>query len=454
MHSKKQTLKPTIGLFTAVTIIVGTIIGSGVFVKPSSVLEYAGTSNMALWAWVIGGVLTLASGLTIAEVGAQITRTGGLYAYIKDIYGAFWGFLTGYTLTVLYGPAIIVSLILFLGILTTNFFALSQFWVIPIGVGIFIFLLTMNVIGTYYANTVQNLTTLAKLIPIFAIVVFGLIFGQSGVFGQDVTQLIMNENGTVNFGRAILATLFAYDGWIMLTTMSGEMKNPQKHLPLAMLIGILIVTCVYVLINIAVFKILPASEVLQFGNGVSAEAATVLFGDIGAKIVNIGLIVSIIGTLNGKVMTFPRIPFAMAQDGLLPGSKWVQYVSHRLETPIGAHAVMTVLTLLILSLNLLFPTVFDADYLSEITIFIIYLFYMAAFIGLFILRYKNRGQTRAFSVPLYPFLPILALCGGLFIVVNTVISDFLGAGIAVAGLLIGIPLYELTIRKKQRTYSK
>lgn len=448
MQSEKQTLKPTIGLFTAVTIIVGTIIGSGVFVKPSSVLEYAGTSNMALWAWVIGGVLTLASGLTIAEVGAQITRTGGLYAYIKDIYGSFWGFLTGYTLTVLYGPAIIVSLILFLGILTTNFFGLSQFWVMPIGVGIFLFLLTMNVLGTYYANAVQNLTTLAKLIPIFAIVVFGLIFGQSGIFGQDVTRLIMNENGTVNFGRAVLATLFAYDGWIMLTTISGEMKNPQKHLPLAMLIGILTVTFVYVLINIAVFKILPAPEVLKFGNEVSAEAATVLFGNIGAKIVNIGLIISIIGTLNGKVMTFPRIPFAMAQDGLLPGSQWVQYVSRRLATPIGAHAVMTVLTLLILALNLLFPTIFDADYLSEITIFIIYLFYIAAFIGLFILRRKNKGKPRAFSVPFYPVLPILALCGGLFIVVNTLVSDFLGAGIAVVGLLIGVPLYKVTIRKK------
>lgn len=162
MHSEKHTLKPTIGLFTAVTIIVGTIIGSGVFVKPSSVLAYAGTSNMALWAWIIGGVLTLASGLTIAEVGAQITRTGGLYAYIKDIYGSFWGFLTGYTLTVLYGPAIIVSLILFLGILITNFFVLSQFWIIPIGAGIFLFLLVTNMIGTYYANAVQNMTTLAS----------------------------------------------------------------------------------------------------------------------------------------------------------------------------------------------------------------------------------------------------------------------------------------------------
>ncbi|MCO4329083.1 APC family permease [Staphylococcus hyicus] len=450
MHSEKHTLKPTIGLFTAVTIIVGTIIGSGVFVKPSSVLAYAGTSNMALWAWIIGGVLTLASGLTIAEVGAQITRTGGLYAYIKDIYGSFWGFLTGYTLTVLYGPAIIVSLILFLGILITNFFVLSQIWIIPIGAGIFLFLLVTNMIGTYYANAVQNVTTLAKLIPIIAIVTFGLIYGQSGIFGQNVTELILNKDGTVNFGRAVLATLFAYDGWILLTTMSGEMKNPQKHLPLAMFIGILTVTLVYVLINVAIFKILPAADILNFGNNVSAEAAMVLFGGIGAKIVNIGLIVSIIGTLNGKVMTFPRIPFAMAQDGLLPGSKGIKYISPRFETPIGAHAVMSILTFIILTLSIIFPSVFDADYLSEITIFIIYFFYMAAFIGLFILRRQNKGKPRAFSVPFYPVLPILALFGGLFIIINTLISDPLGAGIAVMGLLMGIPLYWYTVRNKMK----
>lgn len=448
MQSEKQKLKPTIGLFTAVTIIVGTIIGSGVFVKPSSVLEYAGTSNMALWAWLIGGILTLASGLTIAEVGAQITRTGGLYAYMKDIYGSFWGFLTGYTLTVLYGPAIIVSLILFLGILITNFFGLSAFLTIPIGAGIFLFLLIVNIIGTYYANGIQNITTLAKLIPIFAIVIFGLIFGGEGVFGHDVTEVILNNDGTVNFGRAVLATLFAYDGWIMLTTMSGEMKRPQKDLPLAMLIGILIVSFVYIMINVAIFKILPASEVYLLGNSVSVEAATIVFGSVGAKIVNIGLIVSIIGTLNGKLMTFPRIPFAMAQDDLLPGSKYVQYISKKFETPIGAHLVMMVLTLIILVLSILFPTVFDADYLSEITIFIIYFFYIASFVGLFILRRKNHGKPRSYSVPFYPVLPILAMLGGLFIIVNTLISDPLGSAIAIIGLLIGIPIYLIKVKRK------
>lgn len=113
-NNQEQSLQKSIGLMTAITIVIGTIIGSGVFVKPAVVLTHAGTSNLAILAWVVGGVLTLAAGLTIAEVGAQIPKTGGLYAYIRDIYGPFWGFLTGWVQTIIYGPAIIVSLVLFL----------------------------------------------------------------------------------------------------------------------------------------------------------------------------------------------------------------------------------------------------------------------------------------------------------------------------------------------------
>ncbi|WP_392450066.1 APC family permease [Staphylococcus massiliensis] len=446
-------MKPSIGLFSAIMIIVGTIIGSGVFVKPATVLSYAGTSNLAILAWVIGGLITLASGLTIAELGSQITRTGGLYAYIKDIYGPFWGFLTGYALTVLYGPAIIVSLILFLGILISNFFNLGSFFIVPIGSAIFLFLLIVNIIGTKYANQVQNLTTFAKLIPILAIVVFGLIFGDSQIFGEDATKIIENKDGTINFSRAVLACLFAYDGWILLTTMSGEMKKPQRDLPVAMFAGLMITTACYLLINIAVFHIFPASTILEHGNNVSAEAAKVLFGDIGGKIVNIGLIVSIIGTLNGKVMTFPRIPFAMANDRLLPASNQVKYISDRFETPVGAHITMTILTIIILVLCMLFPNIFDADFLSEITIFIIYFFYIAAFVGVFIMRKKNKGQKRAYSVPFYPILPILAILGGLFIIVNTLVSDLLGAVLALIGLAIGAPIYYFLLKSNQRKRS-
>ncbi|UTH13654.1 amino acid permease [Macrococcus equipercicus] len=436
----KQGLQQTIGFWTAITIVIGTIIGSGVFVKPSVVLNHAGTSTMAIWAWIVGGILTLAAGLTIAEVGAQIPKTGGLYAYIRDIYGRFFGFLTGWVQTVIYGPAIIASLTLFFGILVSNFFNLSQSAGVWLGIIALTFLVLLNIMGTSLGGAMQNITTIAKLIPVVAIIIFGLLWGKATIFNQDVTSLIV-EKDQINFGRAVLATLFAYDGWIMLTNLTGEMKNAKRNLPLAMLVGLSVVTLAYVFINIAVFHVIPAETLVGLGNTSSAEAAKVLFGDLGSKFVNIGVIISIFGCLNGKIMTFPRVPFAMADDKLLPFSGPIGYVSKKTKTPVGALVIVYILGLILVLLTLAVPSVVNADYLSEICIFVIYVFYIMAFVGLFLLRKRHQGMARSYSVPLYPIVPIVAIVGGLFIIISTLQSDFLGALYSIIIVLIGIPFY-------------
>ncbi|TDM11987.1 APC family permease [Macrococcus lamae] len=444
----EKKLQQTIGFWTAITIVIGTIIGSGVFVKPSVVLNHAGSSNMAIWAWVVGGILTLAAGLTIAEVGAQIPKTGGLYAYIRDIYGSFWGFLTGWVQTVIYGPAIIASLTLFFGILISNFFNLNQSTGVWIGIAALTFLVLLNIVGTSLGGAMQNITTIAKLIPVFAIIVFGLLWGKAPIFNQDVSNLIVQKD-QINFGRAVLATLFAYDGWIMLTNLTGEMKNAKRNLPLAMLVGLSVVTLAYVFINIAVFHVIPAETLVGLGNTSSAEAAKVLFGDLGSKFVNIGVIISIFGCLNGKIMTFPRVPFAMADDKLLPLSGPISYINPKTKTPVGALVIVYILGLLLVLLTLLIPSVVNADYLSEICIFIIYVFYIMAFIGLFLLRKRTKGTARSYSVPLYPIVPLVAILGGLFIIISTLQSDFLGALYSIIIVLVGIPFYFM-LKNKQR----
>lgn len=436
----EQALVQTIGFWTAITVVIGTIIGSGVFVKPSVVLNHAGSSNMAIWAWVVGGILTLAAGLTISEVGAQIPKTGGLYAYIRDIYGRFWGFLTGWVQTVVYGPAIIASLTLFFGILVSNFFELNESTGVWIGIASLTFLVVLNIMGTSLGGAMQNITTVAKLIPVFAIIIFGLLWGKAPIFNQDVTQLIV-EKDQINFGRAVLATLFAYDGWIMLTNLTGEMKNAKRNLPLAMLVGISIVTVAYVFINIAVFHVIPADTLVGLGNTSSAEAAKILFGDLGSKFVNIGVIISIFGCLNGKIMTFPRVPFAMADDNLLPLSGPLSYVNPKTKSPVGALIGVYILGLILVLLTLAFPKVVNADYLSEICIFVIYVFYIMAFIGLFLLRKRRNNTERSYSVPLYPIVPIIAILGGLFIIFSTLQSDFLGALYSLIFVAVGIPFY-------------
>lgn len=217
-----------------------------------------------------------------------------------------------------------------------------------------------------------------------------------------------------------------------------------------MLIGLSVVTLAYVLINISVFHVIPAEKLVGLGNTASAEAAKALFGDIGSKIVNIGVIISIFGCLNGKIITFPRIPFAMAEDGLLPLHKYVGYISPKLKSPLGALMTVFGISVILIILTILFPNTVNADYLSEVTIFIIYLFYMMAFVGLFILRKQNKGTKRDYSVPLYPFVPLLALFGGAFIIINTLISDFMGSLYSLIILAIGVPVYMYLNKNKQR----
>ena len=186
--------------------------------KPGNVLSYSGSSGIALFAWLLGGILTLAGGLTVAEIGTQIPRTGGLYAYLEEVYGEFWGYLCGWVQIIIYGPAIIGALGLYFGSLLANLFSLSSLWATTIGIITVLFMCDQH-----HGNEIRwfcpGLTTIGKLVPIAAIIVFGLWKGNEHIFTA------VNESiAQMNFGAAILATLFAYDGWILLAALGGEMK--------------------------------------------------------------------------------------------------------------------------------------------------------------------------------------------------------------------------------------
>ncbi|MEH6850018.1 MULTISPECIES: APC family permease [Bacillus] len=428
--------KNKIGLTIALSIVVGTIIGSGVFMKPGKVLDYAGSSNMAILAWVIGGILTLASGLTVAEIGAQIPKNGGLYTYLEEIYGKFWGYLSGWMQTLVYGPAIIGTLGLYFSSLMLNFFHIDKVWNLPIAIGTVVFLGAINSVGTKYGGIVQTITTIGKMIPIILIVVMGFWKGNSDVF-----NVIVPESANQSMGMAILATLFAYDGWILLASIGGEMKNPTKLLPKAMTVGILIVTAAYVLINMALLKVLPAPQIVTLSENATATAADMLLGQYGGKLISIGVIVSIFGCLNGKILTFPRIPVSMAERGQLPFSKFISKINDKFQTPANAIFVEILLGIILMLIS-------DPNELSEISVFIIYIFYVMTFIGVFILRKRNAGQKREYSVPLYPIVPALAILGSLFVIGSAIINEPTRCFLSIGIVLTGLPVYWY-LNKKQ-----
>ncbi len=436
-------LKRSIGLGSALSIIVGTIIGSGIFFKQASVLDSAGSTFMALLAWILAGIITLTAGLTIAEIGAQMPYTGGLYVYIEKNLRPrfrFYGWLdAGYCVRSCYDSC---SYRFFLSIMVTNLFGIGTEWRIPIGLITIIAIGGLNFLENKVGAAFAIITTIAKMIPIFAIIFCGICWGEQNAVAQTVTELNRSTGG---LGVAVLAALFAYDGWIFIANLGGEIKNPQKLLPKAIIIGITTVLVIYALITIGIFSFIPADKIHALGKNSTTYLADAILGPIGGKVLSVGIIISMLGTLNGEMLTFPRVIYAMAKRGDLPFSRFLSYV-----TPKGKAPVMA--TMLLITLTGIMMTFFDPDYLSNLCVFTIYSFYVLAFFGLFILRYKNKDQ-RPFSVPFYPLIPLVAIAGGLFVLVSQFFNDPAGVLLFTGITAVGWPIFFLVkkMSKAQNT---
>lgn len=441
-QNNTEELNRSLGLWSALSLVIGTIIGSGIFFRQASVLDSAGSSSLALLAWVLGGVITLTSGLTVAEIGSQMPYTGGLYVYIENIYGRLMGFLSGWMQVIVYGPAIIASVAGFMSILMTELFGLSSAWRIPLAVITILLIGAMNLLDNRVGAGFAILTTIGKLVPIAAIIIFGLFFGHEDALGQTVSAVHASSG---NFGVAILATLFGYDGWILIANLGGEMKNPQKLLPKAIIIGISTVLVIYTLITFGVFRFIPAAKIHQLGEGTTSYLAMAAFGKIGGRLLSIGIIISMMGTINGKIMTFPRIAYAMAKRGDLPFSRYLSYVTPKAKEPVVAIGF-------IIALATVMMCFFDPDHLSDLCIFTVYCFYTLAFFGIFILRRRNKGtgKKRPFSVPLYPIIPLISIVGGLFVLVSEVFNDPWGVVLFIGITVVGLPVLWLVKEMDKR----
>lgn len=428
MQKENNELRRSLGFGSAISIVIGTIIGSGIFFKQASILDSAGSSTMAIAAWVFGGVITLTAGLTIAEIGAQMPYTGGLYVYVENLYGRICGFLAGWMQVIVYGPAIIASVAGFMSIMITNLFGIDAKWRIPVALITIIAIGLMNFLENNVAAAFSVITTIGKMIPIAAIIIFGLFWGHQDALGQTVSEVNRSAGG---FGVAVLATLFGYDGWILIANLGGEMKNPQKLLPKAIILGISSVLVIYTLITIGIFRFIPANMIHSLGENTTSYLATKAFGNIGGKLLSIGIIISMMGTLNGKIITFPRIVYAMARRGDLPFSRLLSYVTPKGKAPI----IATVFIIILATIMMLF---FDPDHLSDLCVFTIYCFYLMTFFGIFILRKKNK--KRPFSTPLYPLVPIIAIGGGVFVLISELFNDPAGVLLFVGIVVIGLPV--------------
>ncbi len=433
-QEKIRSLKKEIGLGEAITMVVGVVIGSGIFFKSSAVFANAGTPFLGVLAWALGGLVTIASALTITEIATAIPKTGGIFIYLKELYGERWAFLFGWVQSLIYVPGVTAALSIVFVTQATFFIPLSDFSQKILAIALIYLLILVNILSTKLGSKVQFISTIAKLIPIVIIIGFGLVKGTAGGFGA-VTSTTGSTTGLAGFGAALLGTLWAYDGWVGVGNMSGELKNPNRDLPRSIILGLSLTILVYVLINLAIINIIPVDKVIASSTPAS-DAAIVLFGNGGAGFIAAGIMISIFGALNGYLLTGVRIPFAMAQDQLFPFSKTFGKIDQRFETPLNSFVLVGVLaSIYVLSGSF--------EILTNLAMFVSWLFFIMAVSGIFVLRKRFNHLPRSYRVPLYPFIPCLGIIGGTYIILSTLLTDTTYALYGFGITLVGLPVYRL-----------
>ena len=437
---ENKQLQKNLGIAAALSTVVGMVIGGGVFFKPQAVYTLTGGApGLGILAWIIAGIMTITAGLTAAEVSAAIPKTGGMMVYIEEIYGKKLGFLTGWMQTVLFFPATAAAIAVMFGQQAALLLNNSSL-VMPMTIGVILLIGILNTFGSKTSGAIQTVSTVCKLIPLGLIIVFGFIkgSGDNPIMNPLVAEGI-RPMGII--GQLLVAILFAYDGWINVGALAGEMKNPGKDLPKAIIGGLSIVMAINVVINLAYLWVLPASELAQYASPASIVAEKI-FGPVGGKLINVGILVSVFGCLNGYLLTGPRIPYTLANQKLLPAT----------FGKLNKNGVPANATLFMVVLSVIYALSGQFNLLSDLSMFAIWAFYTLTFIGVIKLRKTQPDLKRPYKVPFYPVIPIISICSGLFVVIDQLfLAGMKSSMISLGGViitLIGLPVYSFMTKNK------
>ncbi len=477
--SQPQLLR-SLGFFTMVMLIVGGVIGSGIFRKPGVMAAELGSPSWLLAVWLIAGVITLFGALTNAEVAAAIPKTGGQFIFFERMYGSFPAFLYGWSMFSVVQCGSIAALAYVFAEYTEQFIHLPQGpqgmaeWTLPIpligsitplkdlGVkglaAVLIFgLTTANLYGVRFGGWIQSLTTIAKLSAMVALV--ALVVG-SGTWQMDnltTDSTTIAPSGMLwwlAMAAALQGAFWAYDGWNNASFVAGEVIEPQRTLPRSLFIGIMLVTCAYMLLNVAYCAVLSIDEMATSKLVASDVAQKCISG--GGRFIAAAVMLSTFGAANATILASARIYYAMAERGVFPNM--FAKVHTRYCTPSASLWIQCVW-----SIALLFSGSFDA--LTDMLIFVTWIFYTAGAIGLFVLRWREPDLPRAYRVPIYPWIPLAFISFASVFLVLTLwndISNFassqaqgqpaaLNCGMGTLLVLAGTPIYFLCRnRKKER----
>jgi basic amino acid/polyamine antiporter, APA family len=432
------TLRRTLGMRDLILLTIGTVIGSGVFVVPSSVLRNSGGSvSIAIGVWFVGGVLSLLGALTYAELGAMDSNPGGLYAYIRDAFGGFAAFLYGWTLFFVISAGSMATLAVAASAYVGQFVELSDVARKVVSVLIIVLLAAANVRGTRESASLQNWMTATKL---GAVLVMGvLLFAMKpGTPPVPVAAAAAGPASLVSgVGLATISVLWAYEGWQYTSFSIGESLSPQRDFPRAMMVGSLGIIGIYLFANFAYLAALGPAGVMA-SDRVAADALAATAGTTAARALALVIIVSMVSAANGLTLTAPRVYYVMARDGTF-FSKLAE-VHPKFGTPAFSIVASCAWACLLAASG-------TFEQLLTYVVFVGWIFYALGALAVIVFRRKKPNAERPYRVPGYPFTPVLFIVAAAALVGNTIISQPGRAAIGIGMVLLGAPAYALWRRR-------
>jgi len=430
--SDQPRLKRVLSLMDATMINAGGIIGSGIFMVPATVALYTASSSLFFMVWILGGVVSLFGALSVAELGAAMPKAGGQYVFLSEAYGPVWGYLYGWSAVVVINTASMAAVGVAFAEYLKFFYTISDLAVKEIAIFSIILLTIINIVDVKSGARFQNVFTFAKLGAILGVILLGLFL--EGGSTQNFSPLFTDRPPLSligPLGLAMVAVLWTFDGWIFVTYVAGEVKNPERNIPLSLIFCMVIVVTVYLALNTVLVYVLGFDQMIG-SELVMADAASKFIGGKGAAIVTIIILISLIGANNGFILTSARINYAMARDNRF--FKQAAFIHPKFQSPANALIIQCIWACI-----LTFSGTFNQ--LITYIIFASWIFYGMSAGAVIILRKKKPDMDRPYKTPFYPWIPIIFILFAIFLTVNTILEAPRDAAIGTGIILAGLPLY-------------
>lgn len=445
LEQKAASLTRALTLRDSLAIVVGSMIGTGIFLKTAPMTQLLGSPFWVIVSWFVAGVLSFLGAINYAELGAIFPESGGGYLYIREAYGRLPGFLAGW----------ISFWIIFPGSIAAYAVAAATFMngVFPSGTvgfvapGLILIFSALNCLAVAFGGLLQSALTGVKVALILGLTVAIFFLAHPG---QSLTGTTTATHFTFGaFGMATLAALWAYDGWEAVSRIAGEVRNPQRDVPLSLVLGILAVFALYAALNLAYFWALPLSEIVSSNSNLYPSALPVatksvlsFLGGKGVQVLSAIFVVSSIGAMNGAIFTSARVPFAMARDDLFFPS--LSHISPRTKVPVRAIWMQALVAILLAATG-------TFDQLTNYVVFSAWIFYGITGFAVIVFRRTRPELPRKFRVPGYPWIPMLFVALAAVLVINTICEAPRDSAIGLGLILTGVPAYFLFFRRSKST---